>query len=64
MAVVGFDDIPTAKLMNPPLTTVTQFQEQIGVRAAEMLIERINGTAPLIGRSVEMPFKLIVRQST
>lgn len=64
MAVVGFDDIPAAILMNPPLTTITQFQEQIGRRAAEMLIERINGTAPPTGRSVEMPYKLIVRQST
>ena len=64
IAVVGFDDIPAAELVNPPLTTITQYQEQIGMRAAEMLIERINGTAPVIGRSVEMPFELIIRQST
>lgn len=63
VAVVGFDDIPAAKLVNPPLTTITQFQEQLGKRAAEMLFERINGTAPENGCSVEMPFKLIIRES-
>ncbi|MCS6847022.1 MAG: LacI family DNA-binding transcriptional regulator [Anaerolineae bacterium] len=64
MAVVGFDDIPAAKLVTPPLTTVSQFQEQLGRRAAEMLLERMTGTVTGPARSVEMPFKLIVREST
>lgn len=63
MAVVGFDDIPTAKLLNPPLTTVSQFQEQLGRRAAEMLFERLNGSAPETGRCEEMPYRLIKRKS-
>lgn len=63
MAVMGFDDIPTAKLVNPPLTTVTQYQEQLGRRAAEMLFERLNGTAPETGRCEEMPYDLVKRES-
>jgi LacI family transcriptional regulator, galactose operon repressor len=63
IAVVGFDDIPVARLITPRLTTVAPFQENLGVRAAEMLLERLNGTAPEHGRSEEMPYKLIVRES-
>ncbi len=63
VAVVGFDDIPVARLITPRLTTVAQFQENLGVRAAEMLLERLDGTAPGHGRSEEMPYELIVRES-
>ena len=63
VAVVGFDDVPAAALITPRLTTVAQFQENLGVRAAEMLLERLDGTAPEHGRSEEMPYELIVRES-
>jgi LacI family transcriptional regulator len=63
VAVVGFDNIPTAKLVSPPLTTVDQFQQRIGQRAAEMLFERLDGAAPPFGRSEELPHQLIVRAS-
>ncbi len=63
VAVVGFDDIPVARLITPRPTTVAQFQDNLGVRAAEMLLERLDGTAPEHGRCEEMPYELIVRQS-
>jgi LacI family transcriptional regulator len=63
IAVVGFDEIPTARLVNPALTTVSQHQEQIGRRAAQMLFERLNGSVPSGGRTEAMPFELIIRQS-
>lgn len=63
IALVGLDDIPSAKLVYPPLTTITQFQENIGRFAAEMVFERIAGTAPDEPRLVEMPFELIIRGS-
>jgi len=63
MAIMGFDDIPAARLVNPPLTTVTQFEEEIGKQAAELLFERITGVAPGGARSVEMPFEIVVRES-
>jgi LacI family transcriptional regulator len=63
VAVVGFDNIPTAKLVSPPLTTVDQFQHRVGQRAAEMLFERLNGTAVPGGRSEELLHQLIIRES-
>ena len=63
VAVMGFDDIPTARLVSPPLTTIAHFPENLGRRAAELLFERLNGTAPPHGRCVEMPYELIVRES-
>jgi LacI family transcriptional regulator len=45
------------------LTTVTQFQENIGRRAAQLLFERLNGSADEPVRSLEMPFEIIVRES-
>ncbi len=64
IAIAGFDDIPAASLVDPPLTTVNQFQDMIGKRATEMLFERIHGTAPETMRAVEMPYQLIIRKST
>lgn len=64
IAIMGFDDIPSAKLVYPALTTVAQFQRKLGQRAAEILMERINGSVPEGGRSVEMPYRLVEREST
>jgi LacI family transcriptional regulator len=64
VAVVGFDNIPAARMVTPSLTTVTQFQEKLGCRAAEMLFERLDGSAPESGRCEEMPYRLLVREST
>jgi LacI family transcriptional regulator len=64
IAVVGFDDISAAKLVTPTLTTVAQFQRQMGERAAQMLMDRLRGATTGAGTAVEMPFELIVRGST
>ncbi len=63
VAVMGFDDIPAAKLVQPPLTTVRLHQKHLGRRAAEMLFERLAGKAPSWGRSEAMPFEVITRDS-
>ena len=43
LAVVGFDDIELAAYTSPPLTTVAQPKQAIGVGAAELLLERLRG---------------------
>ena len=63
MAVVGFDNISAAPLVTPPLTTVTQFQDRMGERAAEILLQRLNGEIVGPGTAQEMPFELIERGS-
>jgi LacI family transcriptional regulator len=63
IAIIGFDDIPAAKLVRPPLTTISQFPEQLGRRAAGMLFERLTGAFSGGGRAELMPHKLIIRES-
>ncbi len=63
IAIMGFDNIPLAKLMSPALTTVAQPQRLLGTRAAELLFERLGDAAGVKGRSNELPFELVVRES-
>jgi len=63
IAVVGFDNISAAPLVTPPLTTVTQFQDRMGERAAEILMQRLRGDITGPGTAQEMPFELIERGS-
>lgn len=63
VAIVGFDDIPAARLVEPPLTTIAQYPERLGARAAELLLERLRAETQPAGRHVPMPFDLVVRAS-
>ena len=64
IALSGFDDIPAARLVSPALTTMAQSAHAIGRRAAAMILERLDGLVHGPGRCEEMPYKLIVREST
>jgi DNA-binding LacI/PurR family transcriptional regulator len=59
---VGFDDIPEAAYLTPPLTTVRQDFAKLGKRCLELLLAHIEG-ADQPGRSV-VPPELVVREST
>jgi LacI family transcriptional regulator len=62
VSVVGFDDIPQAAHVHPPLTTVRQPLEEMGRQATRMLLEHIKD--PLRPpKRVELPTELVVRQS-
>ena len=62
MALVGFDDIPWATSLNPPLTTVAQPEAEIGRTAAELLLARINDPDRPV-RHVVLEPALVVRAS-
>jgi LacI family transcriptional regulator len=65
IAVMGFDDIFAARFVTPPLSTVNQFQYELGRVAAEMVLERINKLpAETSGQQRQMPFEVVKRQST
>ncbi|PCI87617.1 MAG: LacI family transcriptional regulator [Hyphomicrobiales bacterium] len=64
IAIAGFDDIPSSRLVSPALTTVTQFQHNLGAEAARTLIKRLNGLVTGGGRVTELPYKIIERSST
>lgn len=64
MAVVGFDDIEEARFSIPSLTTIAPDKEKMGELAVSLLLERIDGTRTGPPERVEVPFRLIVREST
>lgn len=63
IAVVGYDDIPLAAHVNPPLTTVRQEKEAMGIDAMQMLIALMRGE-DLVEREVLLQPKVIVRCSS
>ena len=64
LAVVGFDDIPLAAAMNPPLTTIRQPVNAIVAHAVELLLEQIaSRDITLDRRRVVLQAELIVRES-
>jgi LacI family transcriptional regulator len=61
VAVTGFDDVPVARHLHPPLTTVRQPMLEMGKTAFDVLYSRIStGTGE---RDVVLPVQLIVRES-
>ncbi len=61
-SIIGFDDMPWAASLNPPLTAVRQPGHAIGRYAAELLLKRIADPERPSSLVVLQP-KLIVRQS-
>jgi len=64
VSVVGFDDIPTADLVSPPLTTVSEPKEQCGRAAVDLLVDLLDDRErPGTSRRV-VPMQLVVRGTT
>ncbi|MCC7208652.1 MAG: LacI family DNA-binding transcriptional regulator [Anaerolineae bacterium] len=63
VAIVGFDDIVTAALVRPALTTMRIDQYRIGVLSGQRLIERVKQPQPAQASTAEFPTALIVRHS-
>jgi LacI family transcriptional regulator len=62
VALVGFDDVPLADLLDPGVSVVAQQPVLLGRHAAELLFDRIDGYAGP-SRSVVVPTELIERGS-
>ena len=62
VSVVGFDDLPFAKVFEPPLTTIRIDPEALGSEAFEQLAALMAGEAAPPGRI--LPVELIQRDST
>jgi LacI family transcriptional regulator, galactose operon repressor len=61
VAVTGFDDVPIARHLHPPLTTVRQPMQELGATAFDILYSKINtGNAE---PDVVLPVELIIRES-
>lgn len=61
VAVTGFDDVPVARHLRPPLTTVRQPMQELGAKAFEVLHSRISGGTS--EPDIVLPVQLVIRES-
>lgn len=59
--IVGFDDVPLARHLTPPLTTVHAPTEEVGRKATDLLVRLVRREA--VEREILLPTELTIRQS-
>ncbi|PRX53300.1 LacI family transcriptional regulator [Nonomuraea fuscirosea] len=62
VALVGFDDLPLAEVLDPPLTVVAQDPAAVGAAAADLVLSRLDGDRSR-ARRVVVPTRLLTRGS-
>ncbi|MBB6285352.1 LacI family DNA-binding transcriptional regulator [Geobacillus subterraneus] len=62
IAVISFDDLEMSEFINPSLTTVRVYKEELGRLAVKLLLQRMDGEISL-PVTCYLPTKLIVRES-
>jgi LacI family transcriptional regulator len=63
MALVSFDELPDLARFFPFLTVAVQPAYEMGINAAQLLLSRIQASAPLQPRHVILPVRLVLRYS-
>jgi LacI family transcriptional regulator len=64
LSLVGFDDVPFARVLRPPLTTIRQPIERLGQCGTRLLIELLeNKGSPAPHDPLYLPVELVVRSS-
>ena len=64
LSIAGFDDIPLASAVSPPLTTIRQPVEEMAVEAVSKLIAMRNGEDTDTETQLVMPVSFVERTST
>lgn len=64
IAVACFDDVEYFRFSNPPVTAVAQPLDEIGTKAAELVLQRLTSTRVQKAQTVELKPELVVRKST
>jgi LacI family transcriptional regulator len=64
MSVAGFDDIPLARFMDPPLSSVHVPIRELGARAVEILMHGITHKNDHPRRRERVSTELVIRRST
>ncbi len=64
LSVVGFDDLPVARWVGPPLTTVRQPLQEMAVAGARLVLDLSSLTPQSRPTRMELATTLVVRQST
>jgi DNA-binding LacI/PurR family transcriptional regulator len=63
VSVVGFDDIALASMTNPPFTSVRTPMIEMGSKAAEYIVQLLEGESPH-PPSLDLPLEIVIREST
>ncbi len=63
LSVIGFDDIPEASQMTPPLSTIHQPMQSLGATAARMVVALMAGETPETTH-ILLPTRLVPRATT
>jgi LacI family transcriptional regulator len=63
VSIIGFDDLPSSSLADPPLTTIRVSTHQIGQRAVEKLSDRIRLFSDSMPEKILIAGNLICRKS-
>lgn len=64
MALVGFDDLPPALVVDPFLTVAVQPAYDMGRQATELLLARLSSQTPAPFREIVLPTEIVERRST
>ncbi|MDQ1569460.1 MAG: LacI family transcriptional regulator [Actinomycetota bacterium] len=64
IGIISFDDAPWAQFVSPPMSVVAQPAYDIGAQAAQLLLQRVGGSAPIEPRHIFLSTTLIVRESS
>jgi LacI family gluconate utilization system Gnt-I transcriptional repressor len=63
LAITGFDDLPIASAIVPPLTTVKIDRKGLGWRVGRVLLQRLSGES-LPSKVIDVGFQIVERAST
>lgn len=64
IAIVGFNDVHIAKVIDPPLTTIHYPGEKMGEVAASTLIDILNSPGSVVNQTIVLDHRLVVRKSS
>ncbi|MDQ6421013.1 LacI family DNA-binding transcriptional regulator [Paenibacillus sp. LHD-117] len=63
VSVIGFDDIAISKIFIPKLTTIKQNITRKGIKAAECLLDAMNGEDAELPKEIILPLEIVERNS-
>jgi LacI family transcriptional regulator len=64
LAIVAFDDLPWTLAHAPFFTVAIQPAYEIGKQAAQLLFQRLNGTADKRHQEIILPVEIVIRESS
>ena len=64
IAIIGFDDQPITRVVEPALTTIRQPIEELGKTAMEVMIDFIAFKKEVNHQEILLPYDLVIRDST